>query len=298
LFVVTFCTATTLGAVWSLSTSTSVLTDLAPWASPNTIRAVWTHGDLLVRGLSYSIPLLFILLVHELGHYLACRYYRLRVTPPYFLPFPLALGTLGAFIRIRSPVRNKRQLFDIGVAGPIAGFAALLPFLLVGVALSTPSPLESATVGPSGTESVLYVPGNSLALRGATWLFHGALAEGWVLDLHPIALAAWVGLLATSLNLLPLAQLDGGHILYALVGRHQRWLAIPLWLMLLAAGWWWSGWLLWAMIVLVLGLIHPPLADEQEPLDPPRRLLALVALILLVVCFMPIPLVLINLPPG
>ncbi|MBZ0113544.1 MAG: site-2 protease family protein [Thermoanaerobaculia bacterium] len=266
------------------------------WTSPEVLRSVWSNGELLVRGLSYSIPLLLILLCHELGHYVACRYYRLRVTPPYFLPFPLALGTLGAFIRIRSPVRNKRQLFDIGVAGPIAGFVALLPFLFVGVALSTPSALESAVSGPSGAESLLYVPGESLALRGVTWIFHGPLAEGWVLDLHPIALAAWVGLFATSLNLLPLAQLDGGHILYALVGRRQRFLAIPLWLMLLAAGWWWSGWLLWALIVLVLGLIHPPLADEGEPLDPGRRFLAFVAPILLVVCFMPIPLDLITLP--
>jgi membrane-associated protease RseP (regulator of RpoE activity) len=292
LLLATFFTTTTLGAYWTLASRTDVVTTLLPLLGPETVRAVWSSPELIGIGLGFSVPVLLILLCHELGHYLACRRYGVHATLPYFVPAPIALGTLGAFIRIRSPIRDKRQLFDIGIAGPLAGFAALLPILVYGIARSRPTPLAVATTDAEWGGTILLQPGDSLAMELVTRLVHGALPAGTVLDLHPFALAAWVGLLATSLNLLPLGQLDGGHLLYAVFGSRQRRLVLPLWLLLVAAGlFWWKGWLLWATIVLVIGLRHPPLWDERVPLGRGRLALAVVALLLLVLCFMPVPLV-------
>jgi membrane-associated protease RseP (regulator of RpoE activity) len=288
LFVATLFTVTTVGAVLYLATRTDLVTDLPLLLSWQTVRGVWSDPALLATGLSLSLPTILILLCHELGHYLACRYYGYPVSPPYFLPAPFGLGTLGAFIRIGAPVRSKRELFDIGAAGPLAGFVALLPFLVWGVAASRPVPLPPPPAGVA--EMVLLVPGRSLGLTLTTWALHGPLPEGHILDLHPFALAAWVGLLATALNLLPLGQLDGGHILYSLAGGRHRRLAIALWLALLALGLAWPGWVLWCLVILVLGLRHPPVADERHPLD--RRRVAIAALLLLIflLSFAPVPL--------
>lgn len=290
LFVLTGLTTTTMGAVWVLYTSTRRMTDLTPLLSPRTVTEIWSDPELLGLGLSFSLPALFILLCHELGHYLACRIYRLPSTLPYFLPLPLALGTLGAFIRIRAVIRTKRELFDVGVAGPLAGFVALLPFLVLGILWS--EPVGASEIMTGGYEQVrLLVPGDSLALAGLARLFHGPLGDDQVLQLHPFALAAWFGLLATSLNLIPLGQLDGGHILYAALGRLQRRLALPLWLGLLAVALLvWPGWALWCIVTVVMGLHHPPVYDEQARLDPVRRLLAWVALGVFLLSFMPVPL--------
>ena len=287
LFLATFFCTTTLGAGWYLFTRTDVQTDLLPLLTPGTVARVWRDPALLRLGLAFSLPALFILLAHELGHYLACRRYKLPATLPYFLPSPVGIGTLGAFIRILAPVRGKRELFDVGVAGPFAGFVALVPFLVYGVAHSRVAAIQPDPASPM----ILLVPGKCLALHLLTLVFHGPLAENAVLDLHPFALAAWFGLLATSLNLLPLGQLDGGHILYAAVGRRQRWLALPLWLALAAAGALWLGWLVWCGVVLLMGLFHPPVRYEATPLDRRRMALALLALALAVLCFMPVPLV-------
>jgi membrane-associated protease RseP (regulator of RpoE activity) len=229
----------------------------------------------------------FILLCHEMGHWFACRRHRVAATPPYFLPAPFGFGTLGAFIRIRQPLRSRPELFDIGIAGPIAGAVALLPFLVLGAAWSTPAAVSVASE-PSGWH--LLVPGRGLAMSAALHGFHGAVAPGTVWNLHPFALAAWVGLLATALNLMPLGQLDGGHILYAVVGRKQHRLAWPLWGLLAGLGLVWPGWVLWSVIVLAVGLKHPPIADETTPLGPRRRLLAWLALALLALTFVPAPL--------
>jgi membrane-associated protease RseP (regulator of RpoE activity) len=286
LFLATFFSTTTLGAGWYLFTRTDVQSDLLPLLTPGTVARVWRDPALLRLGLAFSLPTLFILLAHELGHYIACRRYKLAATLPYFLPSPVGVGTLGAFIRILAPVRGKRELFDVGAAGPFAGFAALLPFLVYGVAHS-----RVAAIRPDPASAlVLLVPGKSLALHLATLAFHGPLPANAVLDLHPFALAAWFGLLATSLNLLPLGQLDGGHILYAAIGRKQRRLALPLLAALGAAGLLWLGWLVWFALVLGMGIFHPPVRDEATPLDRRRLLLALLALALAVLCFMPVPL--------
>lgn len=250
---------------------------------------VWRDPALLGAGLQISLTLLFILAAHEMGHYLVCRRYGIAATVPYFLPFPLGFGTLGAFIRIKSPIRWKRELFDVGVAGPLAGFLVLLPFLFYGVAHSRVGSFV-AVADPSRARAALLVPGRCLAIEIASRLFHGPLRAGETLDLHPIAFAAWFGLLATALNLLPLSQLDGGHILYAALGRWQRRLARPLWIALAAAGLLWPGWWVWCGIVLVFRLQHPPVADEDRPLNPGRRWVAALALLLLVLCFTPVPL--------
>ncbi len=285
--MLTLATTTTLGAAWTLFTRTDVLTDIYPALSYSTVVRVWTDPALLRLGLEFALPTLFILLCHEMGHWLACRHYGLDATPPYFLPAPIGLGTFGAFIRIRSPIHSKRQLLDVGVWGPIAGFLALVPVLVVGVALSHPAPLVDPAL--AGIPVVLYQPGNSLLLQGLSRLFHGPLPPGMVLNPHPLLLAGWVGLFATMLNLLPLAQLDGGHILYAALGELQRRLAWPLWAGLALLGFVWPGWWLWSAIVLVMGARHPRVVDASEPLDRRRRWLAFAALVIFALCFMPNP---------
>jgi len=290
LFALTFLSATTLSPVMYLLSRTDVVntltTEKCPTClTPRVVAGVWGNPELLRIGLTFAIPALFILLCHEMGHYIACRIYGIPCTPPFFLPVPVNFGTFGAFIRIKAPLYSKRQLFDVGIAGPLAGFVALVPVLLYGIAHSQPVPLSS---GGKGME--LLVLGHCLAIELATRLFHGPLAPGMILNLHPTALAAWLGLFATALNLVPLGQLDGGHILYAAVGRAQRRFALPLWLGLAVLGYLWPGWLLWCLIVLVIGLFHPPVYDESEPLDGKRRALAWVALLLFVLCFIPVPL--------
>lgn len=246
----------------------------------------------LAAGWSYAVPLLAILLAHELGHYLAARRYAIDASPPYFLPwwpyFLFYVGTLGAFIRLRSPVADRRQLLDVGAAGPFAGFAVALPILIWGVVVS--HPLGAAAGAPSlempGTSWVL---GHSVVTRLTATLLHGDAAT---LILHPAAFAGWLGIFVTMLNLIPLAQLDGGHILYATVGRQQRRIAPAVWVLLLVLSWWWLGWLVWALLILLLGrgqLAHPPLLDDYRPLPPHRRTLALGSLALFVLTFTPVP---------
>lgn len=287
LFLLSFFTCVTLGGGFLLASRTDVVTDLAPALLPETIARVWGDPALLRWGLSFAIPVLLILLAHELGHFVLCRRHRLRSTPPYFLPAPIGLGTFGAFIRIRTPIRDKRVLFDVGVAGPIAGFVLLVPFLIYGVAHSEPSAIQA--VPEESASLFLYLPGKSLLFAFLSWIFHGSMPSGTILNPHPFALAAWVGCFATMLNLLPLAQLDGGHLLYAFLGKRHLLLARILWVLLVAGGLLWPGWFLWSVIVLGMGLRHPPVLDEEEPLDRRRKGLALLALLIFALCFMPVP---------
>ncbi|HKH48905.1 MAG TPA: site-2 protease family protein [Thermoanaerobaculia bacterium] len=297
LFLLTLFTTTTLGPVMYLMSRTDLVTGLAPngfaLISPQLVRAVWGNPALLRIGLTFSLTALIILLAHELGHYIACRRYGLACTLPYFLPVPMGFGTFGAFIRIYAPIRSKRELFDVGVAGPLAGFITLIPFLLYGVAHSHPVSLPDL---PKMEGMVLFAPGRSLAIELVARFFHGPLGPNTYLDLHPMALGAWLGLFATALNLLPLGQLDGGHILYSALGRWQRWLAIPLWITLAGLGIYWPGWWLWCVIVFLIGLFHPPVRDERTPLDLKRRAIAVLALLIFVLSFMPAPLEVIALP--
>jgi membrane-associated protease RseP (regulator of RpoE activity) len=212
-----------------------------------------------------------------------CRRYRAPCTLPYFIPVPAALGTLGAFIRLRSMLPNRPKLFDMAVAGPLAGFAALLPFLVYGIALSPVIRIDS---GPPGG---VIIPGANLGIWLVTRLVHGPLAPGTMLNLHPFVIAAWVGLLATSINLLPVGQLDGGHILYALVGERHRQIALVIWALISLGAFFYIGWLVWAVLLLVIGVGHPPVADLQPRLDAKRKALAALALLVLVFSFTPNP---------
>ncbi|MBM3813609.1 MAG: site-2 protease family protein [Acidimicrobiia bacterium] len=231
---------------------------------------------LLLMGLPFSLTLLTILMAHELGHYFACVYYRVDATLPYFLPAPTLIGTFGAFIRIRSPIYSRAVLFDIGIAGPLAGFLFLLPALAIGLANSKVLP------GIAVQGDLIF--GAPLMERWVTALVFPGVA-GSDVYLHPVARAAWVGLLATALNLLPIGQLDGGHILYALLGKHHKLLSRFFVLVLVVLGLTYSySWLLWALLLLVFGMRHPVIHDPGR-LGGGRKRLALLALLIFVVSF-------------
>lgn len=242
---------------------------------------IWSNPRLLLAGLPFSLTLLTILLAHELGHFWTCRYHRIDASLPYFLPAPTLIGTFGAFIRIREPIFSRRELFDVGVAGPLAGFVFLIPAMGVGLAYSK--------VVPGIAEQGDLVFGSPLLLWLASKLVFPGV-ETADLYLHPVARAAWVGLLATALNLLPIGQLDGGHILYAFFGRQHRRLSQVFAVVLALVGviFGWVGWILWAGFFLWTGLRHPPIIDES-PVGAGRARLAALALIILVLSFTPVP---------
>jgi membrane-associated protease RseP (regulator of RpoE activity) len=247
---------------------------------------------LFLRGLWYSATILLILGSHEMGHYLACRYYDVDASLPFFLPVPFLLtGTMGAFIRIREPIPQKHMLFDIGIAGPIAGFLVAVPALFVGLALSTVVRVPPDMAG--------YELGEPLLFKAVSWLFWGTQPSGYSVNMHPMAFAAWFGLLATALNLFPIGQLDGGHISYAVLGHRSTYvtfvsIGIALCLAYLSA-----SWIVWTVLTVALLLLfgprHPKVFDEHVPLDRTRQLLALFALVMLVLCFTPAPIEPINL---
>lgn len=247
----------------------------------NTLLRLPAEPSLLLMGLPYSLTLLGILLAHEMGHYVACRRYGIDATLPYFLPSPIPLGTFGAFIRIRSPIYTRRALFDVGVAGPIAGFVTLLPVAVIGVALSRAAP----GAGLSG-DLIFSTP---LLLRGIEAMLFPHVAPQDIY-LHPVARAAWAGLLATALNLIPIGQLDGGHILYAFFGRWHKMLSRLLLVVLVLVGFLakssiWYGW----AVLLLFVLKHPVICDEAK-VGPARVWLGLAALVVLVLSFTPAPL--------
>jgi membrane-associated protease RseP (regulator of RpoE activity) len=241
----------------------------------------FAHGDPTVwSGLNFSAPLLLIYLTHEMGHYVKCRMLGVDASLPYFLPSPTLFGTLGAFIRIRSPIYTRKELFDIGIAGPIAGFLMLLPFLAVGVFLSR--------VMPAGMAQGQFVLGDPLILRLCEWLFLGATSPAKIL-LHPMALAAWVGLLATAMNLLPMGQLDGGHIVYALAGeRGHRMISTSVIGILLLLGFVYWVWWFWAVVAFFFLRRHT-LVYDRAPLKRGRILLAVLALLIFALSFSVVP---------
>ena len=238
------------------------------------------HLHELRRGIPFSFTLMAILGVHELGHYFVSRRRHIRVTLPYFIPAPSILGTFGAFIKMKSPVPDKRTLLDIGVAGPLAGFVVALPALITGLFLSSITPSTQ-------TESLIL--GDSLLLKLLSFLIVGPIPANHDLILHPVAFAGWIGTLVTALNLLPLGQLDGGHVAYALLGKRQHWLARIIFFALIILGFFWQGWLIWAVLILIMGMRHPAPLDDWTPLDGRRKALGLLALVIFVVCFIPVP---------
>ena len=241
-------------------------------------------SSLLAQGLIYSAAILGILGAHEMGHYVACRYYDIDATPPYFLPFPSFAGTLGAVIRIREPFTTRTALFDIGIAGPIAGFVMIFPMLFMGLHWSR------ITTMPHGD---LLALGDPLLLQWAIHLLFGTIPDGYALNMHPLVFAAWFGMLATSWNLLPFGQLDGGHITYATLGRTSEWISVvtvagAIVMTFVSVSWLLMTLMMVAMLFL-LGRRHPRVLYEDEPLGRGRRWLALFALVMFVICLIPIP---------
>jgi len=276
----------------------------------------FSGGELLSfsDGLMYMSAIMGILLVHELGHYTAARLHRVDASLPYFLPVPLPpIGTFGAVIRMRRPPDSRASLLDIGAAGPLAGMLVAVPVCFIGLVLSSVKPLADLPAGA-------IMEGNSLLYQALKWLAHPELGPAQDVFLHPLAWAGWIGLLVTSLNLLPAGQLDGGHVLYALLGR-DRHLAVGRWvrravlvmgltglacqalLLYNPAVDWLSargldgvvlrgggmfGWLVWALLLRFVGRDHPPVEDEDTPLSRSRRIVGWLALAVLVLTFMPV----------
>jgi membrane-associated protease RseP (regulator of RpoE activity) len=228
---------------------------------------------------------------------MACRYYDVDATRPFFIPMPILFtGTLGAFIRIREPIPTKRMLFDIGIAGPIAGFVVAVPALFIGLAMSRFDPVISPADLPPSVIS--YTMGEPLLFKLFAWLTHGTAPENYTLTLHPMAFAAWFGLLATALNLFPVGQLDGGHISYAVLGRRSSTVTLAALATAIGLTFVSSSWVVWTVLMAVMlwrfGRHHPPTFDEAQPLDRNRVYLAIVALVIFIVCFTPAPIGLIE----
>ena len=240
----------------------------------------WTQPSYLLQGLPFSLTLVGVLMAHEMGHFLTARYYRVDASLPYFLPVPTLIGTFGAFIRIRSAILSKRILFDVGIAGPLAGFVALLLPLIAGISLSK--------VVPGVATSGVVVFGTPLLLRLIEWAqFPGVPVDD--IYLHPIARGAWVGVLATALNLMPIGQLDGGHILYAFLGERTKYLSWVLIAVFVPMGFYFStSWLVWAAVLFFFGMKHPRLVDPT-PIGAGRTKLAIATLFIFVLCFTPSP---------
>lgn len=246
------------------------------------------QGNHLLLGIPFSLTLMLILLAHEMGHYLYCVRYGVSATLPFFIPFPTLIGTLGAFIRIKSPLRSRAVLFDIGIAGPIAGFVVALPILIFSLGLSRAAPMGAAPPDIQlGYPLIFYLVQKFLVLGGFA---HGsatiALSQVY---LHPVAIAAWVGMFATSLNLLPGGQLDGGHIVFSVWPRaHKVVSRITILVLIPLALFFWTGWLVWAVLLRISGMRHPSVPVWPE-VTGGRRWLAAFALLMLVLTFSYIP---------
>jgi len=251
-------------------------------SNPNPFRTMivpFQHPEMLVLGIPFSFTLLTILFAHEMGHYIACRIYGIDVSYPYFIPAPTLFGTFGAFIRIRSPIPTRRVLFDIGAAGPVAGFTVAVPAMLYAAATSK--------IVPEAQYGAGVIFGNPLLVRLSIALFHPHVDSNWVL-LSPVGRAAWVGFFVTALNLLPAWQLDGGHVLYSLTSRFHRYVTFAISIALILLGYLaWPGWYVWGGLILVLSLRfrHPPLLAPWEPLGASRRAWAVAVFVIFVLCF-------------
>ena len=236
-----------------------------------------------VQGFAYSFALMTILLSHEMGHYFTSRHYGIPATLPYFIPFPLSpFGTFGAIIKMKGFITNKRALFDIGVAGPLAGFIVATPFIIMGIKWST---IE--VISP-GTPFIQL--GDPLIFRILQRLLIGEIPPGSDIVLHPFGYAGWVGLFVTALNLLPVGQLDGGHVLYAVFGERSKWVFMVVITALgLTAIFYNPGWLLLVILLIIFGMRHPQPLDTETGLDTPRKVLAFVILLIFLLSFTPAP---------
>jgi membrane-associated protease RseP (regulator of RpoE activity) len=280
LLLLTFLTMTWAGSSFFLNYVSAV----------GTRRVVVTAPVALLGGLWFSVPALLILGSHELGHYFACRYYRIPASLPYFVPAPMfsIVGTLGAVIRMALP-RTRRALFDVGIAGPLAGFLVLLPLAVYGVSHSYVVRLPRQIALQGGLNL-----GDPLLLTLLQQFYFGALPDRALFVMHPTGFAVWFGLLATALNLFPAGQLDGGHIVHALIGRASRYVTVAAILILLGLAVFVStSWAVWTVLLVLMtyafGLDHPPVGQEHIPIGTARLVLAVVAVAMFALSFTPVP---------
>ncbi len=288
---------------------------LSTYSGPITgdLAVLWENiQPVLGETLGFAVSLLGILTAHEFGHYFAARIHKTKVTLPYFIPFPLSpFGTMGAFIQLQQPPKNKKVLLDIGLAGPLAGLVITIPVLIYGLSLSTVERLPLDMTG-------YFLEGNSLLYLGLKYLIHGKwLPEpvsfqglqpfvywvryfftgmpfpngGWDVTIHQVAWAGWAGLLITSLNLIPAGQLDGGHLVYSLFGKRAKSFWPFILGILVVLGFVWSGWWLWAFLILIFGRTQAEPLDEITDLDPARVWMARFGLLIFILVFIPVPLI-------
>jgi membrane-associated protease RseP (regulator of RpoE activity) len=268
--------ATVITTLWAGAYQTNTNPFVGAW------QFLVSNPSAILQGLPFAGTLLGILVTHELGHYVFSRIHGVPASLPLFIPGPPHfIGTFGAIIRMRGPIQNRKALFDIGVAGPIAGFVVAVAALIVGLNLSQ-------VIEDEHTFGLRL--GEPLLLQFLSWLVLGPVPQGYDVLLHPVGFAAWFGLFVTSLNLIPIGQLDGGHVAYALWGERQRTIALAMLPILLVLGFvGWHGWFLWAGMAGILGFAHPPVLDPEEALGPTRVWVGWLALAIFVLTFAPIP---------
>jgi len=263
LFIATFITTLLAGAL---------LNGVIPWEQPEKI----------YLGLPFSLTLILILLTHELSHYFMSRRHNVSATLPYFIPAPSIIGTFGAVIKMKPPIPDRRSLIDIGASGPIAGFIVAVIASVIGLSLSEAKPTGELQGGLAFGTSILFDFLSKIVLH--------VDPEKYDILLHPIAFAGWIGLLVTSLNLLPIGQLDGGHITYALLGEKHEWISKGMIPVLIGLGLlFWLGWIVWAIIMIFLGYRHPPVMYPWIQLDRKRKIVGWIALAIFILTFTPAP---------
>jgi membrane-associated protease RseP (regulator of RpoE activity) len=283
LFLLTLCTCLAAGTQFAVAYAHDQAASLDEFLRAFTL--FYKNPVALLAGLPFAATLLTILLAHELGHFFACRHHHIRSSYPFFIPFPSLIGTFGAFILMRSPIRTTRALFDVGASGPLVGFVFAFPALIYGVLHSSIVP---AIAHPDPNQNTV-IFGTPLLLRLLDALFHPGV-NPHILLLPPVGRAAWVGLFATTLNLLPAGQLDGGHILRSVNPRLHRFSTLLLPLVLLPLGYfYWYGWFVWAALLFGLRFLRIASIYDPIPLDPPRRFAAFLTLTVFILCFMPAP---------
>jgi membrane-associated protease RseP (regulator of RpoE activity) len=236
----------------------------------------------IYKGIPFSIALLIILLSHEFSHYLASRRHGVEATLPYFIPAPTLFGTFGAFIKMKSPITTRNALMDIGSSGPIAGFFVSILVTIIGLPLSKIVPVNNI--------SEVIKLGDSLLFSFLTKLILGSVPSNHEIFLHPVAFAGWIGFFVTSMNLLPVGQLDGGHILYSLLGERHKLISISLIIFMIILGIFvWEGWIVWSILLVILGFKHPPIIYSEVPLASNRKIIGWSTLIIFILTFTPVP---------
>jgi membrane-associated protease RseP (regulator of RpoE activity) len=276
------CLTTMVMGCFLMASFTNTFTDFSAF-----FQEILRSPSVLANGIPFSLAIMSILLAHEMGHYLTCRYYGIDATLPYFIPAPTLVGTMGAFIRIKSPIQHRAALLEVGIAGPIAGFVLAIPTLVIALAKS-----QFIVIDPTASTFGL---GEPLIFKAMEALMGKTPPPGMDINLHPIGFAAWFGFFATALNLLPVGQLDGGHVAYALFGNiHKRISQAFLFTLIPLGIFYWQGWLLWSTVLLFIGLRHPITLDDSIPLARRHTWLGWFGLAMFILCFTPMPFYLNN----